>query len=132
MTKRSSFAILAALLYAILVLHLLALYFYWYWMFWWYDILLHFLGGLWLGGTTLWFLQYVRKKPFGRTAQYVIPLVAVIVIGLGWELFEFSLDTFIIFQTNDIIDTVADLFSDIAGGLTASLLFVRGIANHNN
>ena len=125
MTKRSSFAILAALLYAILALHLLALYFYWYWMFWWYDILLHFLGGLWLGGTTLWFLQYVRKEPIGRAAQYIIPTIAVLIIGLGWELFEFSLDTFIIFRTNDIIDTMSDLGMDVVGSLTASLIMIK-------
>ena len=125
MTKRSSFALLAALLYVILALHLLALYFHWYWMFWWYDILLHFLGGLWLGGTTLWFLQYVRQQPVGRIEQYILPVVAVVIIGLGWELFEFSLDTFIIFRTNDIIDTMSDLGMDVVGSLTASLIMIK-------
>ncbi|MFC1720666.1 hypothetical protein ACFL0K_00185 [Patescibacteria group bacterium] len=123
--KRKTFALLAALLYVILTLHLLALYFYWYWMFWWYDILLHFLGGLWLGGTALWFLQYVKEKPMSRFKQYMFPVAMVILIGLGWELFEFSLDTFVIFQTNDIIDTISDLWMDVAGSLTATIFMIK-------
>ncbi len=125
MMKRKTFALLAVLLYVILTLHLSALYFYWYWMFWWYDILLHFLGGLWLAGTALWFLQYIRQKQMSQIKQYLFPVGIVIIIGLGWEIFEFSLDTFIIFQTNDIIDTMSDLGMDIAGSLTASLIMIK-------
>ena len=125
MTRQKSFALLALLLYIILSLHLLALYFYWYWVFWWYDILLHFLGGLWLGGTALWFLRYVKNEKHSTVATiYFFPLLITIIVGLSWELFEFSLDTFIIFQTNDIIDTMSDLGMDIVGSLVASLLFI--------
>ncbi len=124
MTKQKIFVLLVLLLYVIFALHLTALYFHWYWIFWWYDILLHFLGGLWLGGTALWFLKYVRNKDIFNNifSRYVYPIIFVTFIGIAWEVFEFSLDTFIIFQTNDIVDTISDLGMDVVGGLTASLL----------
>jgi len=118
---------LTALLYVITTFHLLALYFFWYWSIWWFDILLHFLGGVWVGGTALLilFLSKSDTRPLKTFTAYLISFLAVLVIGTLWELFEFSLDTFIIFQTNDISDTLSDIGADIAGGIFASLYIVR-------
>lgn len=118
---------LTALLYIITTLHLSALYFFWYWSIWWFDILVHFLGGVWIGGMALliFFLGKSDTKLLKTSSAYILSVVAVLVIGVLWEVFEFSLDTFIIFQTNDISDTISDIGADIAGGVFASLYIVR-------
>ncbi len=116
------------LLYIIAVLHLLALYFFWYWSYWWTDIPMHFLGGVWVGGMgVLLYAQYKKKTIdcMKIATVYSVSIISILIIGLFWELFEFSLDTFIIFQPNDIVDTSSDLAMDIAGALYASIYIIR-------
>lgn len=95
---------------------------------------MHFLGGFWLAGMAIWF--FLRKndsihnnKGTFIPKQYFIAFLVVALFGGLWELFEFSMDTFIIFQRNDIGDTVSDLFMDGAGGL-ASMLSVHWFSRH--
>jgi len=129
MTRKKLFQALSFLLYTIAVLHMLALYFFWYWSFWWIDIPMHFLAGFWVGGIVLWFYFFPEKTATRRFVRpvfvYILPLGAVVAIGLLWELFEFSLDTFITLEHNDLLDTVSDLGMDIAGAFTASLYLSR-------
>lgn len=127
--KQKQFLIrLSILLYTITALHILALYFFWYWSIWWYDIPMHFLGGLWVGGMA--FLTYGYIPAFSRFRDrrgiyaYIVPFIAVLAIGALWEVFEFSLDTFITLQQNDVLDTISDLGMDIAGAL-AAILYVK-------
>src|SRR5688572_29626513 len=49
--------VICALLALILILDLFALEYYLYWMLWWYDIMMHFLGGVIIGSGVLWFLD---------------------------------------------------------------------------
>ncbi len=133
MYRKNLFIKLTILLYTIVVLHLFALYFSWYWSIWWYDIPMHFLGGFWIGGIALW-LYFFRKKintdnTINKSTVYIVSLLSVIGIGLLWELFEFSLDTFIIFQTNDIVDTLSDLGMDIIGALVVALYMIEKLKN---
>jgi len=127
MSERNLFIKLTYLLYTIVALHALALYFSWYWSIWWYDIVVHFLGGFWVGGLALWFCFFRKSSntTLGNLKVYIISILAVIVIGVLWELFEFSLDTFVVFQTNNVLDTISDLAADVAGALTASILIMN-------
>lgn len=118
------------LLYVILILHLLALYFFWYWTFWWFDIVMHTLGGMWVAGQAWWGYTYWRyrkavSKEVAPVNVYWVSLVSVLVIGVLWEIFELSLDVYIIFKQNDILDTITDIGADIAGGLIAALSISR-------
>jgi len=136
MSGKNLFIKLTYLLYIIVVLHILALYFSWYWSIWWYDILVHFLGGFWIGGVALWF--YLRHKnldvniAFNRLIACAVSVFAVIVIGVLWELFEFSLDTFIVFRANDVWDTVSDLGADVVGGLAALIVIMTNEERNRN
>lgn len=125
MTQKQLLIRLSVLLYVITILHLLALYFFWYWSIWWYDIPMHFLGGLWVGGMAFLLYQYIpalaRVRTRYRFSGYVLPLVAVLAIGGLWEVFEFSLDTFITLEQNDVLDTISDIGMDTAGALLAIL-----------
>jgi len=89
---------------------------------------MHLLGGVWVGGAAVLLYARFKKIPFEHlspSAIYGISIISVIIIGIFWELFEFSLDTFIVFQSNDIIDTLSDLAMDIAGALLASAYIMR-------
>ncbi len=121
------FAWLAVLLYVIAALHIAALYFFWYWSIWWYDILVHILGGVWIGGMALFFISRTHMKtPHSLFVRFVFPFLIVAVFGTLWEAFEWNVDQIILFRfQNDIVDTLSDIGADIGGGLIASFLWFR-------
>lgn len=97
----------------IAVLHILAVAFYLYSFYWWFDIPLHFLGGLSVGLTAL----YWR----GRIAPFAAAAGAALAFGLMWELFEYAAGITLNGIGSYPLDTVKDLFLDAAGGLLAYL-----------
>ncbi len=123
--KRSHLGVLmTVLIWGILVLNFLAFKFYWYWIYPWFDMPMHFLGGLWLGGMIVW-MKWVRwDGEVSRLKQFVWVILGAMAIGLAWEVFEFSLDTFIIFRVNDVADTLSDLSMDFVGAVVAYLIFL--------
>lgn len=119
--------VMLALVWLIFILNTLAFEHYWYWIYEWFDIPMHFLGGFWVGGTIIWILGTFLKRRFASTrGGYLLSVVGLaMVIGLLWELFEFSIDTFITFHMNDIIDTLSDLSMDFLGATVAYVFFSR-------
>ncbi len=124
--KQKLFIFIFTLVASIAILNNLGNEFFLYWKFWWFDIVMHFLGGLWVGLSALWFYSFsgffedVRKdKPF----IFLLSFLSVLVVGLGWEVFEFLIE--IDFSNNYISDTSLDLIMDILGGITASLIVLR-------
>lgn len=111
----------------IAALHLFATAFYFYWIFWWYDLVLHFLGGFWVATATLWLVFYSGyiKRPrwsFARAISLVI--VSTIIIGILWEVFEVAVGAN--FHPEGYWpDTSVDIIMDTAGALTAYLYFLR-------
>lgn len=119
--------VMMMLVWVIFVLNTLAFQYYWYWMYPWFDNPMHFLGGLWLGGTIIWILK-TRHTEEGKTVsmcRYAVYIIGgAMIIGVLWELFEFSLDTFITFRVNDIVDTLSDLSMDFLGTTAAYVILV--------
>ena len=56
--------------------------------------------------------------------MFLLSLASVSVIGVGWELFEFSIDKFITFKIHDAVNTASDLFFDGVGSILAVFLFL--------
>lgn len=107
----------------IFLTNLLAMHFYWYNSIWWFDIPMHFLGGVWLA-YCFYFLFYfidIRRflisKPFVDRSMVVALASFVVCIGLLWEVFEIGVQkvTFEILATP--LDSLSDLLFDLAGGL---------------
>lgn len=124
--KKETFLKLTAILYVIAVLNFTANYFHLYFILWWFDILMHFLGGFWLGGMALWLYFWnnrvnVKFSALSQSRKIFFYFAAVMAVSLVWELFEFSLDTFIVSRANDIMDTLTDLFMDFLGA--AGIIF---------
>lgn len=113
----------------IAVLNFYAYKFHWYWEFWWFDIIMHTLGGLWVASSALW-LRYFRVSAehvsiaHKKSSIFLLALVSVYIVGGGWELFEFSMDKFITFAIHNSMNTASDLFFDGVGSILATLFFL--------
>ena len=114
-----------ALIILIGVLNIWALNNFWYWVYWWFDILMHFLGGLWVGVMAIWvyYLSGLLGKPLiTKKNVLILSFVSVLVVGIGWEVFEiFIKET--INEPGFIIDTLGDLLFDLLGAFVAYRYF---------
>ena len=126
------------LLVLIVILHSLALYFFLYWRIWWFDNVLHFLGGAWLASALFYWAYFLRKiKENAVPALFVlVALVGFSAIGgiLG-EICEFFYDHLLgrnigMALQLGVADTVTDLFFDLLGGLAAGLVFIKMLSKN--
>lgn len=102
-----------------------------YYTFWWYDIVAHFLGGVWVASSALILKQKLGLEASGRFNKFTIFLsvVAVVVLaGVLWEFVELIGDRYV-FQSGFTYlpgtyeDTLLDLFIDLVGGLAGYLIY---------
>lgn len=120
---------LGLLIIVIAVVNVMAVHFFWYWRMRWFDMPMHFLGGVWLAGTFLWFRflssDFLEKpKTFRRTCAWGV--LAALGIGLGWEVYESVVSLATIGRINAIPDTLSDLWFDALGGFVgASIVWLR-------
>lgn len=108
-------------------LHLSALQFYLYWRFWWFDILTHFLGGLWIAISFLWLLfqsGFVNIIKNNKNYNLLVAFLASLFVGIMWEVFEYYFGLTATDATNYVIDTATDISFDLIGGLVAYCIFV--------
>ncbi|MBU1557840.1 hypothetical protein KKC45_02665 [Patescibacteria group bacterium] len=124
--KKISFIFIFILVLSIAILNTIGNELFLYWKLWWFDIIMHFLGGLWVGMSALWiyyfsgFFGNLRKDP---PFIFLLSFLSVLAIGLGWEVFEFLIE--IDFSNHYVSDTALDLIMDIVGGIIASIMFLR-------
>ena len=112
---------LALLMFFIFIADYIGTKLYWYYTIWYFDMPMHFLGGLWLG---LFFIYvFSRKEPsFDLNFKLILTiLLAVLFIGVLWELFEIYVNNDIGQIPFNLLDTISDLFCDLAGGTFAIL-----------
>jgi len=96
--------------------HLLGLIYSLYYIFWWYDILAHFGGGI-LAAIIFWRFFKNRISGISTIFQFLFLVSFVSLIGVLWEFFEKFLDFFFKFNyQGDVNDTLLDLAMDILGG----------------
>lgn len=84
--------------------------------YWFYDIIMHILGGAGIGFSIL----YVLKNP-----KYIIPIS--IIGGIAWELFEvyFNISGAKLWTTPYYLDTAKDLLDDTIGSMLAYLIITN-------
>jgi hypothetical protein len=95
-------------------------------MYWWFDIIMHFLGGYWIGLSALWFIflsGYLGSitANISKKSIIFISLFSVLIIGLSWEIFEIVAGVPV--TGNYALDTSIDLVMDLIGGFAASTFF---------
>lgn len=127
-------------------LHLLAGIFYFYWTLWWFDYLMHFLGGLSLGLFFLWIFYASgfaanRRERAGlsglarpaRLQAVFMSLIPVLILGIGWEIFEFVNGITQATEESYTLDVAHDLLADGLGAFAASIIGRwRGFYNNAN
>ncbi len=92
------------------VLYFVGLALYLTWVLWWYDILLHFLGGVWVGLAVCTAFSFYERQP-----RFVHIIAGVLVIGVAWELFEVAVGA--PREANYAFDTSLDLVMDTIGSI---------------
>lgn len=106
----------------IFFLNLLANKFYWYVSIWYFDMIMHTLGGIWLAFSVIFVLNI---QDFSRKIFFKI-IFGVFLVGLGWEIFEFGVDEIILKNPfNTKIDTLSDLVCDTFGGLIGIFYYFK-------
>lgn len=114
MIIRVSFFLIATSTLALV--HNIATSFFLYWKYPWFDIPMHFLGGVCvaLGFSVLPFFR-IRLSP--RYQSFVAYLAFVFLVGTFWEIFELVYGISLTSDSADlIIDTAKDFFFDLIGG----------------
>ena len=130
MQTRTFPRILAVLILAIAVVNCFANAYYWYWQIRWFDMPMHFLGGVWLAGVAIWWRFTSGRctnevKSFWRVILWGVG--AAFLVGFAWEVYESTISVLTIGHINAIPDTFSDLFFDTLGGfVTACLINVKG------
>lgn len=84
---------------------------------------MHFLGGIWVGFIVIWFFKIEEILP--KTILQII--LGVLLIGIMWEFFEVVVNNYTTKNPFNILDTVSDVFCDLAGGAFAILYFLKKI-----
>lgn len=91
-----------------------------FWRIWWWDILMHMLGGLWVG---LVFAYAATYTPYRVSVIHCI--IAAFAVGAGWEVFEYVFHMGGSVFMSYPLDTAKDLFDDAVGGALAGLVVRR-------
>lgn len=93
----------------------------------WYDEIVHFIAGAWGGIIIIWtYSKYKNKIPFYnkfKSAPLITVTLLMILVGIGWELFEFSFVEYVKITYDHRLglqpthfDTFTDLILDGLGG----------------
>jgi len=115
------------------LLHYAALTFHLYWTTMWFDVVMHFLGGFFIGLLALFTFYISEWVEFPRdhaASILAMTLGSVLLVGLGWELWE----VFVGFTDalEDQVDTYVDLVMDTLGGIAAYLYGKRFVCLTQN
>ncbi len=95
------------------VLHLVGTALSLYWVFWWYDMVVHFLASIWVA---LAALSIASHLGFQRVGLWVF--ACVIAVSIGWEFFEYGIGaTDAAERRVFVIDTALDFVVNMIGGL---------------
>lgn len=140
MKFKSFFIFSLILLTTIISLNFFAFRYYWYWRWRWFDKPMHFLGGLLVGLVffQLYFYFFKRDKFEGISIWeiFMLSLLPILLIGIGWELLEFTADQIYVFHVNlktiGLIyqgwrESVADLTFNFMGSMTAGILLMSNL-----
>ena len=117
MDRRKLIKTLIYLIFLIFLVNFFANKFYWYSSIWYFDMIMHFLGGFWVG--LAYFYIFLLQNMSSRLIFKI--LFSVLIIGVGWEVYEILVNDILAQNPFNYIDTVSDLFFDLFGGLCAIL-----------
>ncbi len=127
MDRKKLLRTLTYLVSFIFLVNFLATKLHWYSAIWWFDMPMHFLGGLWIGLLAI-YLFWSKINSSGKFfSNTLVILFSILLIGSGWEVFEALVNEVIIENPFDYLDTFSDILFDLAGGSAAILYLLVSI-----
>lgn len=128
MNKKFPFWVLALIICVIGIVNGAADYWHLYFYYRWLDIPMHLVGGMWVGLSALaiyYFTSFVAEKSHAISRVLWIAVSSALIIGIGWEAFEWGVDQMTGLKHVDVIDTLSDIMNDVIGTLVAGVIFIR-------
>ncbi|MDP3735519.1 MAG: hypothetical protein Q8R39_03780 [bacterium] len=89
----------------------------WYWEYAWLDLLMHFLGGVIVALLVRW----GSERVWGVRFSLATVILAVLFVGIAWEVFEYALGLIEVPRDVYIKDTAVDLILDMLGAALVAL-----------
>lgn len=83
-----------------------------YWRIWWFDMVMHFIGGLIIGAVSVFITTYITPL---KKYSFLVFLTLLVGVGVGWELLELTTGMFR--EENYTLDTSIDLLMDTIGAV---------------
>lgn len=120
MDRKRLLKTLSYLIFFIFLVNFIAVKLYWYSAIWYFDMIMHFIGGFWVG--LCFFYIFPGKNSISGILRAIL---FVLLVGIGWEVFEAIVNSLTVRDSFDYSDTFSDLFFDISGGLCAILYIWR-------
>jgi len=105
----------------LLITHVIALELYLYGMFWWMDIVMHFLGGIWL--MCAWRALVDMRILSARAWSLSIIMPVLVSVMVAWEVFGVYVEQG--FKAGYMSDTSGDMLCGIVGALVGFWLLRR-------
>ena len=127
MTRASLLHKVIGLIYFIFALNTLALVFSLYYTWFWFDIPMHFLGGLWVAlalGWLFYFSGYISKL---TQRPFVLIVLGTVIVGGLWEVFEFVVGARL--EEGYVFDTSLDMVMDTLGAL-CGFVYLKKYISH--
>ncbi|MCC7160715.1 hypothetical protein IT399_03285 [Candidatus Nomurabacteria bacterium] len=131
MDRKKFFKKLASLIILIFLLNYGAVNLYWYSSIWYFDMIMHFLGGFWLSLFLIWLFSF-KNSSLGIYSgidnelkgqidwKLIIKIIfSVLLVGIIWEFYEIVVNDNFAKQPFNALDTLSDIFFDLAGGVSA-------------
>ncbi|MFZ2523375.1 MAG: hypothetical protein WAW92_03225 [Minisyncoccia bacterium] len=108
--------------------------FYFHWTLWWYDVILHFMGGACAATAFIYFYYiFFKFSQFNKIKAINLSFVFTLFVGLVWEVYELQQgDTSFSDGIFYYRDTISDLIVDCCGGFfatTSSFKFFENISD---
>jgi hypothetical protein len=88
---------------------------------------MHILGGFWVALTSLaiyYALPKCDEKDCSTMFIFSLAIASALLVGLIWEVFEFSVDSIVSSFVTKPADIIKDLADDLVGGLLGAVLFI--------
>lgn len=106
------------------ILNFIATKLYLYWAIFWFDSPTHFMGGF-ISSLIFWSAVLYLNNENIKSNPRIYTILAVLFIGIAWEIFELFFRLTSLYSHEFFIDTFSDIIFDIFGGLFAYYYLVR-------
>lgn len=116
-----------AVVWVIAVLNTIAIEQFLYWRIAPFDMVMHFLGGAALGFLIFSFCLRKTSWHHKTTTCIIVSVLTALLVGVGWEIFEWVFGLQKVFSHVHIFDTLSDLALDAGGALGAVIFSERFI-----